>query len=266
VLDENRLVVVNDNNYPFSVGRHVGDTLPDDNEFIRIRLARPLGTAFIEGNGGFTLIDADSDQDLRALVNNTVIDLATLPSRKLNVRVDFPDPSSVKSVVFGLNDQPGFKVENIAPYSLGGNTGDDYDPITLPVGTHTLTATPYSLRGGKGVAGKPVTVTFEVKDSGADSVGVAAAAGSVTEASVAAFPNPFTGKVSLALRNFGGRAVQVRVYDSYGMEVYSAQQTLRMGNGAVDLDLDRFALRKGLYLVAVESATGKTKTVRLYKK
>jgi len=259
-------VVVNDNNYPFSVGRHVGDTLPDDNEFIRIRLARPLGTAFIEGNGGFTLIDAGSDQDLRALVNNTVIDLATLPSRKLNARVDFPDPSSVKSVVFGLNDQPGFKVENIAPYSLGGNTGDDYDPITLPVGTHTLTATPYSLRGGKGVAGKPVTVTFEVKDSGADSVGLAAAAGSVTEASVAAFPNPFTGKVSLALRNFGGRAVQVRVYDSYGMEVYSAQQTLRMGNGAVDLDLDRFALRKGLYLVAVESATGKTKTVRLYKK
>ncbi len=266
VLDEKHLGVVNDNNYPFSVGRHVGDTLPDDNEFIRVRLDKPLGTAFIEGNGGFTLIDADRDQDLRALVNNSVIDLATLPSRKLNVRVDFPDSLSVKSVVFDLDGQKGFKLENIAPYSLGGNTGNDYDPVTLPLGTHTLTATPYSLRGGRGVAGKPVTATFEVKDSGTDSTGVAAAAGSATEPSVSAFPNPFTGKVSLSLRGFGGEAVRVRVYDNYGTVVYSAQQTLRTGKGSLALDLDRFSLRKGLYLVTVESVAGETKTVRLYKK
>lgn len=265
VFDEKHLGVVNDNNYPFSVGRHVGDTLPDDNEFIRIRLQQPLGTAFIEGNGGFTLIDAEGDQDLRALVNNAVIDLAALPSRKLNVRVDFPDPSSVKSVVFGLNGQPAFQVENIPPYALGGNTGDDYDPVTLPVGTHTLTATPYSLRGGRGVAGKPVTVTFEVKDSEADSAGVAAA-GSVTEASVSAFPNPFTGKVSLAFRRFGGTAVRVRVYDSYGTVVHTSRHALRTGNGTFDVDLDRLALRKGLYLVTVESSAGETKTIRLYKK
>jgi hypothetical protein len=74
------------------------------------------------------------------------------------------------------------------------------------------------------------------------------------------------GKVRLALRNFGGGAVRVRVYDSYGMVIYSAQQTVRTGNGTMGLDLAQFALRKGLYLVTVESATGETKTVRLYKK
>jgi glycerophosphoryl diester phosphodiesterase len=37
--------VINDNNYPFSIGRHVGAGLPDDNEFILIDLDQPLGAA-----------------------------------------------------------------------------------------------------------------------------------------------------------------------------------------------------------------------------
>ncbi|CAM2067985.1 Esterase-like activity of phytase family protein [Sulfidibacter corallicola] len=36
------LGVLNDNNYPFSVGRHTGSGEPDDNEFVLIRLAEPL--------------------------------------------------------------------------------------------------------------------------------------------------------------------------------------------------------------------------------
>jgi glycerophosphoryl diester phosphodiesterase len=35
--------VLNDNNYPFSIGRHVGAGEPDDNEFIIIKLDKPLG-------------------------------------------------------------------------------------------------------------------------------------------------------------------------------------------------------------------------------
>ncbi|WP_062058163.1 esterase-like activity of phytase family protein [Aquimarina longa] len=35
--------VLNDNNYPFSVGRHKGTGLPDDNEFILLWLDQPLG-------------------------------------------------------------------------------------------------------------------------------------------------------------------------------------------------------------------------------
>jgi len=38
------LGVLNDNNFPFSVGRHVGAGQPDDNEFIVVELDRPLGT------------------------------------------------------------------------------------------------------------------------------------------------------------------------------------------------------------------------------
>ena len=44
VLDRNELGVINDNNLPFSIGRHVGSGAPDDTEFIIVRLERLLGT------------------------------------------------------------------------------------------------------------------------------------------------------------------------------------------------------------------------------
>jgi glycerophosphoryl diester phosphodiesterase len=42
VLGNNQIGVLNDNNYPFSVGRHVGSGQPDDNEFIIIELDEGL--------------------------------------------------------------------------------------------------------------------------------------------------------------------------------------------------------------------------------
>lgn len=40
--------ILNDNNYPFSVGRHIGMGLPDDNEFILLWLDQPLGKPWKE--------------------------------------------------------------------------------------------------------------------------------------------------------------------------------------------------------------------------
>jgi glycerophosphoryl diester phosphodiesterase len=41
-FDRKHIGVLNDNNFPFSVGRHVGSGQPDDEEFIVIKLDRPL--------------------------------------------------------------------------------------------------------------------------------------------------------------------------------------------------------------------------------
>jgi glycerophosphoryl diester phosphodiesterase len=35
--------VLNDDNFAFSIGRHVGSGAPDDNEFVVLRLGQPLG-------------------------------------------------------------------------------------------------------------------------------------------------------------------------------------------------------------------------------
>ncbi len=53
VLDRWHLGVINDNNFPFSLGRHLGTGRPDDTEFIIIRLAEPLHPAprCPDGNG-----------------------------------------------------------------------------------------------------------------------------------------------------------------------------------------------------------------------
>lgn len=42
VIDRNHIGVLNDNNFPFSIGRHVGSGKPDDNEFIIIELDESL--------------------------------------------------------------------------------------------------------------------------------------------------------------------------------------------------------------------------------
>lgn len=42
-FDKNRIGVLNDNNFPFSIGRHAGSGNPDDNEFIILKLRQPLG-------------------------------------------------------------------------------------------------------------------------------------------------------------------------------------------------------------------------------
>ena len=42
-FNRRKVGILNDNNYPFSVGRHVGTGLPDDNEFILIRPKNTLG-------------------------------------------------------------------------------------------------------------------------------------------------------------------------------------------------------------------------------
>lgn len=42
VMSPDTLAVINDNNYPFSIGRHVGQKLPDDSELIFVKLPKKL--------------------------------------------------------------------------------------------------------------------------------------------------------------------------------------------------------------------------------
>lgn len=42
ILDPTHIGVLNDNNYPFGVGRHIGSQQPEDNEFIILKLPSPL--------------------------------------------------------------------------------------------------------------------------------------------------------------------------------------------------------------------------------
>lgn len=49
-FNSRKVGILNDNNYPFSIGRHVGTGLPDDNEFILVKPKQRLGRARILSN------------------------------------------------------------------------------------------------------------------------------------------------------------------------------------------------------------------------
>ncbi len=80
------------------------------------------------------------------------------------------NPSEVGSVKIAIERQVGFthsRIENLAPYTLFGDSNGVFNSRLLshveriiPNGIFEVTATAYSEPNGKGVAGKPLTISF----------------------------------------------------------------------------------------------------------
>jgi len=114
---------------------------------------------------GVTLMNAESDLPIAGfdpMPAWTVLNLAALPTRQLNVRAN-TTPGTLGSVKFEMNGAV-FGVEDEGPYALARDSAGDYWPWTPAPGTYTLTVTPYAGPKAAGAAGTPVTVTFEVVD------------------------------------------------------------------------------------------------------
>lgn len=135
--------------------------------------ATPLLPALLVGTGaqaaattitGFTLVNADTDQDIFDLTPGIVLDLATLPTN-LNIRAN-TDLDPVSSVVFALTGPQNQSItENVVPYSLFSDLLGDYFAWTPPIGSYTLLATPYEGTNGTGASGGPLTLNFTVTNS-----------------------------------------------------------------------------------------------------
>jgi N-acetylneuraminic acid mutarotase len=113
-----------------------------------------------------TLINADTDQPIAAydpLPNGATLNLATLPTRNLNVRANVT--GTVGSVRFALDGNPNFRTENSSPFALAGDSTGNYAAWTPALGQHTLIATPYALANANGSAGTAHQVQFTVVDN-----------------------------------------------------------------------------------------------------
>ncbi len=114
----------------------------------------------------FTLIDASTDQPVpgfNPLYNGAVIDLSDLAAQGitgLNIRGQtFTGTGSVRFVLDGTTS-----TDTSSPYALARDSGGDYPPVNLPVGSHVLAATPFSGGGGGGgLGGPPLTIRFTVQ-------------------------------------------------------------------------------------------------------
>jgi Flp pilus assembly pilin Flp len=111
----------------------------------------------------FTLVNADSNQDIQSLEDGDVIALSSLPTTRLSIRAD-TTVDGVNSLRFGLDANGNFRTENIAPFALAGDDAGDYAPWTPGVGSHTLTGTAFSATGGGGDMLATVTISFRVNN------------------------------------------------------------------------------------------------------
>ncbi|SDE79765.1 Por secretion system C-terminal sorting domain-containing protein [Pricia antarctica] len=112
----------------------------------------------------FTLINADTDNDLFTLTNGMAIDVNSLPTLHLDVRANTTD--DVESVRFVLGGNKGrTSTESVPPYALFQDfpTGN-YRGSDLTTGNYTLTGTPYSGNSAGGNQGTSLTIGFELID------------------------------------------------------------------------------------------------------
>ena len=115
---------------------------------------------------GFTVVDA-SDQSVEgALADGGALALDDPDGGSFGIRADLESGATIGSMSLQLTGEKTHdQTENIAPYSLYGDSGGNLSGELLPVGEYTLTATAYSeARLGGNVLGT-LKVSFSVTET-----------------------------------------------------------------------------------------------------
>jgi hypothetical protein len=98
------------------------------------------------------------------MLDGAVLDLATLPTRNLNIRATASSGvGSLNMVLSGTVSRT--QVESTAPYVLFGHSGTDMAPWAAPAGTYNLKVTAYSAANASGTQGGSMAVNFTIKES-----------------------------------------------------------------------------------------------------
>jgi PKD repeat protein len=114
---------------------------------------------------GFRVIDAELSEGLfgdRTFTDGIGVNICTLPERVAIEAIPSGEVGSVHIQVEG----PGIStqvIEHIAPFASFGDDDGDFVGRPFSAGTYRITATPYSQRDAKGVAGETAEFILEVE-------------------------------------------------------------------------------------------------------
>ncbi|NJO00539.1 MAG: T9SS type A sorting domain-containing protein [Bacteroidia bacterium] len=184
---------------------------------------------------GFTLVNADTDSVIAPLKDGDVIFLSRT-GRNLDV-IAQAMPEKVGSVRFELYNAQGelirTRLENTAPYVLGGNTGMNYNGLNARPGKYTLKATPFTGIMAQGRAGQTLTVNFEIKRRAPED-----------PIRVTIYPNPaLEGYIYIeCVADLSGCVVQI--FDDQGNLVIEQELNEEFLN---QIDISR--LKEGIYII-----------------
>jgi hypothetical protein len=195
------------------------------------------------------LLNADTDEDIQTLKNGDIIDLGLLATQHLNIRA-ITNPMRVGRVMF---DMDGTVVrEYYFPYAIGGDIYGDYRTWTLPLGKHTLTATPYNYMGGGGKSGVSHRVEFTVINS-SPSAKMHLSTGSDGISSVEASPNPFSERTTVTFSVIQTGQTTVGVYDMQGKLVGSLFTGNAEAGKKYTVDVEGRNLQSGVFIVKLSN-------------
>ena len=126
-----------------------------------------------------SLLNAANASNIQEIKDGDVLILSELPSR-LAVAAEVGEcQGKIRSVRFELSGRQSLKrLENVAPYSMYGDTRGNHRTYTFRPGVYTLKVTPYSAHYGKGNKGEVLEITFTVREEpDCDNSGVTAEPG-----------------------------------------------------------------------------------------
>lgn len=112
----------------------------------------------------FTLINADTNEDLFTLKEGGIVNIKKVGATPLNIRANEIDPQSGIIVDFNLEGPVTFRrTERHAPYALFGDIDGNYGGMLLPEGTYKLYAGAYSVDSeGNSILINEISLSFIV--------------------------------------------------------------------------------------------------------
>jgi len=214
----------------------------------------------------FTLVNADTDKEIQTLTSGATINLAALPTKKLNILAN--TNTKVGSVVFKLSGTKSKStVESGAPYALFGDENGDYYAWTPALGSYTLKATIYSENGGHGTIESSLSINFTVVSNTSSSIGVTSLASLLTAGSTAGesslstdaltvYPVPATTVLYVDLGQEAGEGVTtIELQDLNGKVVLAKKVNTATDGRKAELDVNN--IKEGLYILTVNSSAGR---------
>jgi hypothetical protein len=166
------------------------------------------GTTTGQSVVSLTLINADTEKDIAVLTNGYVIDFAKIGTKNLNIRAN-TNPATVGSIVFGLDANSNFRVESYAPYAMGGDGNGGYDSWIPSLGSHVISATPYSAANASGTKGTPLSINVTVQ-SGSVSTGPSIASFTLINADTDKDITTITDGSTINLTQIGTSRINIR--------------------------------------------------------
>ena len=217
----------------------------------------------------FTLVNAANNTDIQNIINGSVLNLAALPGRSVNIRAN-TSPANVDSVLFNLvGAQVNTVTEKVFPFALFGDNGGAYNSWTPGLGSYTLTATPYI----GGMPGIPLSISFYIVNKPVDSIvsrkGLATPDEAINQFYANTFkiyPNPnATGNYTVALPKPVEGNVSYTLVTTQGTRLAGGMLILTKPTSSLHFNFSREIMSSGEYYLILQGKDmkGQIKLMRM---